>query len=221
MPLFHVHGLVASTLATLATGGTVIAPRASEPRRSGPTQCRTARPGTRPCRRSTASFHRRRSVSPSSRCASPAPAPRRLPRRCWPVRGAPSAARPGLRHDRGGPPDGVEPAAPGRAPAGRRPRDRHEVAILDEDWRPLPTGESARSRCAAPRSSTATATTPRRRRGVPRRLVPHRRQRVAVPDGYLTLAGRIKELINRGGEKISPLRGRGRAARATPPWSRP
>src|SRR5664279_6573208 len=27
MPLFHVHGLVASTLATLASGGTVIAPR--------------------------------------------------------------------------------------------------------------------------------------------------------------------------------------------------
>ena len=27
MPLFHVHGLVASTLATLASGGSVIAPR--------------------------------------------------------------------------------------------------------------------------------------------------------------------------------------------------
>ena len=26
MPLFHVHGLVASTLATLATGGTVVVP---------------------------------------------------------------------------------------------------------------------------------------------------------------------------------------------------
>jgi non-ribosomal peptide synthetase component E (peptide arylation enzyme) len=25
------------------------------------------------------------------------------------------------------------------------------------------------------------------------------------PEGYLTLTGRIKELINRGGEKISPL----------------
>lgn len=28
-------------------------------------------------------------------------------------------------------------------------------------------------------------------------------------DGYLTLTGRIKELINRGGEKISPLEVRG------------
>ena len=31
MPLFHVHGLVASTLATLLTGGTVVAPRKFDP----------------------------------------------------------------------------------------------------------------------------------------------------------------------------------------------
>src|SRR4051812_50148062 len=31
MPLFHVHGLVASTLATLATGGTVVVPAKFNP----------------------------------------------------------------------------------------------------------------------------------------------------------------------------------------------
>ena len=31
MPLFHVHGLVASTLATLATGGTVVVPAQIQP----------------------------------------------------------------------------------------------------------------------------------------------------------------------------------------------
>ena len=35
MPLFHVHGLMASTLATLATGGTVVVPAASIRCRSG------------------------------------------------------------------------------------------------------------------------------------------------------------------------------------------
>ena len=33
MPLFHVHGLVASTLAQLAAGGTVVVPRRFSPRR--------------------------------------------------------------------------------------------------------------------------------------------------------------------------------------------
>ena len=33
MPLFHVHGLIASTLAQLAAGGTVIVPRRFSPRR--------------------------------------------------------------------------------------------------------------------------------------------------------------------------------------------
>ena len=36
MPLFHVHGLIASTFATLSTGGTVIVPRRFTPHRFWP-----------------------------------------------------------------------------------------------------------------------------------------------------------------------------------------
>ena len=36
-------------------------------------------------------------------------------------------------------------------------------------------------------------------------------QGVLDDDGYLTITGRLKEIINRGGEKISPARGGRRA----------
>ena len=53
MPLFHVHGLVASTLATLATGGTVVVPGKFNPLSFWRTAQDTARRGTPRCRRST------------------------------------------------------------------------------------------------------------------------------------------------------------------------
>jgi acyl-CoA synthetase (AMP-forming)/AMP-acid ligase II len=37
------------------------------------------------------------------------------------------------------------------------------------------------------------------------RLVPHRRSGRLDDEGYLNLTGRLKEIINRGGEKVSPL----------------
>ena len=39
-------------------------------------------------------------------------------------------------------------------------------------------------------------------------------------EGYLRITGRLKEIINRGGEKISPARGRRGAAWTTRPWRR-
>ena len=36
------------------------------------------------------------------------------------------------------------------------------------------------------------------------RLVSHRRSGMGRCDGYLTITGRLKEIINRGGEKIAP-----------------
>ena len=113
----------------------------------------------------------------------------------------------------------LPPGAAGRAPSGRAAGP--EIAILDcrraKCSRP---GRSARSRFAARASSPATTTTPRR---TPR---PSRAdgsgpatrgaRRGRLPDA----SGRIKEIINRGGEKIVARRGRRRASRATRPWHR-
>jgi acyl-CoA synthetase (AMP-forming)/AMP-acid ligase II len=80
-----------------------------------------------------------------------------------------------------------------------------EIAILDEDWRAVPTGAVGEVCVRGPgvvdgyRSNPeATAASFRDgwfRTGDSGEL---------SADGYLGLAGRIKELINRGGEKISP-----------------
>ena len=98
MPLFHVHGLVASTLATLASGGCVIAPRRFSAsafwgecacprgdlvlgRADDPPHPALARRG-----------RRLRSRRPR-RCASRAPAPRRCPARSWTRSSAASSCR--------------------------------------------------------------------------------------------------------------------------------
>ena len=116
-------------------------------------------------------------------------------------------ARRGLRHDRGGPSDGVEPAAAARsagpARSGWRPASRSPP--LDDDWRPVAAGEEGEVAVRGPSvvdqyldNPAATAASFRDgwfRTGDVGKL---------SADGYLTLVGRLKELINRAGEKISP-----------------
>ena len=116
--------------------------------------------------------------------------------------------RRGLRHDRGGAPDGLQPAAARRAPARhRRRRDRHRDRDprrrLERARRSATIGEVVRARA---RRRRRLPLEPRgERRVLPRRLVPHRRLRArSTPTATCTSPGRIKELINRGGEKISP-----------------
>ena len=53
MPLFHVHGLVASTFGALAGGGSVVVPRRFVPRAFWPQARTAASRGSRPGRRST------------------------------------------------------------------------------------------------------------------------------------------------------------------------
>ena len=80
-----------------------------------------------------------------------------------------------------------------------------EIAILDDEWRPLSGGVVGEvcvrgpgvvdSYRANPEATAASFRDGWFRTGDSGQL---------SPDGYLSLAGRIKELINRGGEKISP-----------------
>jgi acyl-CoA synthetase (AMP-forming)/AMP-acid ligase II len=80
-----------------------------------------------------------------------------------------------------------------------------EVAILDEAGRPLPTGSIGEVVIRGPNVTAGYVSNPQAnaaaftdgwfRTGD---------QGVLDAGGYLTITGRLKELINRGGEKISP-----------------
>jgi acyl-CoA synthetase (AMP-forming)/AMP-acid ligase II len=96
------------------------------------------------------------------------------------------------------PPDERRPGTVGRATG-------VDVAILDDDWNELPSGAAGEVAVRgasvvdgyrdAPEANAASFRDGWFRTGD---------QGALSADGYLTLEGRIKELINRGGEKISP-----------------
>ncbi len=210
MPLFHVHGLVASTLAQLHAGGTVVTPRRFSASAFWPDAARhdatwySAVP----------TIHH---VLLTAAGREPIPDHRlRFARSC-------SAALPptlqAAVEDRFGIPVlqayGMteashqmtsNPLPPGERRAGSvGPPTGVEVAVVDDEWRHLPPGETGevvvrgasvidgyRDNPAANEASFRDAWF---RTGDSGTL---------SSDGYLTLEGRIKELINRGGEKISP-----------------
>ena len=126
--------------------------------------------------------------------------------------------RRGLRHDRGEPPDGLEPA-PARRPQarlGRRAERRRDPASPTASGRTLPPGSAGE---VVIRGPGVTAGLPRQPRGERRRRSSTAGSGRATAarfdaDGYLRLEGRLKEMILRGGENISPLRDRGGPARA-------
>jgi len=210
MPLFHVHGLVATVLATLSTGGTVLLPRFrpsafwDEVARHGATwytavptiharllaqaQAVPAPPG-----------HRLRFVRS---CSAPLPAV--LWRRYEDAIGVPLVEAYGMTeaaHQMASnplPPGQRRPGTVGRATG-------TQIATLDDDWRPTAAGEEGEVAVRGPSvvdeylgnpAATAAAFSGGWfRTGDVGKL---------SPDGYLSLVGRVKELINRAGEKISP-----------------
>ena len=118
----------------------------------------------------------------------------------------------GLRHDRGGAPDGVATrcrrgdaqAGHGRAmPPGPRSRSwtRPAACCRRRDRR----GRDPRAQRDAGYENNPEANADGLRRTAG--SAPATRA-VLDEDGYLRLTGRLKEIINRGGEKISPARGR-------------
>jgi oxalate---CoA ligase len=210
MPLFHVHGLVATVLATLSTGGTVLLPRfrptafwedVGRFHLTWYTAVPTihARLLSRAEELGGAGEHTLRFVRSCS-----APLPTALWQRYEDVVGVPLVEAYGMTE-----------AAHQMASNPLPPRERRpgtvgvatgtEVVALDDDWRPVPPGDEGEVAVRGPSvvdeylgNPAATAAAFRDgwfRTGDVGRL---------SADGYLSLVGRLKELINRAGEKISP-----------------
>ena len=151
----------------------------------------------------------RRRSSRATGCASSARRRRRCRRRSSreleATFGAPRDR--GLRHDRGGAPDGEQSAAAGRAQAGHG-RPRRRTGDRDHGRRTASllaagaTGEIV-IRGANVMPATRTTRTPTPRPSSTAGSAPATRACMDA-DGYVSITGRLKEIINRGGEKISP-----------------
>jgi acyl-CoA synthetase (AMP-forming)/AMP-acid ligase II len=211
MPLFHVHGLVAATLGTLASGGTiVIPPRFSasgfwdDVLESGSTWY-TAVPTihslvlNKAAEMEATPSHNLRFVRS---CSAPLPAPEwrryedRIEVPLVEAYGMTEAAHqmssnPLPPHDRRAGTVGIATGI--------------EIALLDDDWNEVPVGErgevSVRGSSIVdgylnnPEANEANFKNGWFRTGD---------VGTKSEDGYLTLVGRTKELINRAGEKVSP-----------------
>lgn len=211
MPLFHVHGLVGCALATFASGGAVVVPPAFAPMGFWP-MAREVRPtwftaSPTPHQlilmRATADrppgTERLRFVRSCSAALSPSQMARMEARFGVPVLEAYGMTEASHQMT-------SNPLPPGaRVPGSVGPGTGVEIAILDDAGRrhePGSTGEVAIRGPNVidgyednPEANAASFTSGWFRTGDLGTM---------GGDGYLTLLGRIKELINRAGEKISP-----------------
>jgi acyl-CoA synthetase (AMP-forming)/AMP-acid ligase II len=206
MPLFHVHGLIASTLAQLAAGGCVVTPRRLTPRRYWQ---QTAAHGvtwvsasptihTELVEHGTAPAPSIRFVRSCSSALSP-----HLMERLEKVYDAPVLEAYGMTeasHQMTSNPLPPQPHHGGSVgiPAGA------QVRIVDKAGRQVPRGQAGEVAVAGPGLTPGYLNDPQAnaesffggwfRTG----------DRGLLSEGYLRLEGRIKELIIRGGENISP-----------------
>jgi acyl-CoA synthetase (AMP-forming)/AMP-acid ligase II len=210
MPLFHVHGLLASTLAQLHAGGTVVTP----PRFSASAFWRDAVEHGATWYSAVPTIHH---VLASA--AQKAPVPEhglRFARSC-------SAALPPTLQDAVEKRFGIpvlqaygmteashqmasNPLPPGERRAGTvGPATGVEVAVVDDEWRSLQPGEVGEVVVRGPSVIDGYRDNPAANEASFRDGWFRTGDSGALSrDGYLGLEGRIKELINRGGEKISP-----------------
>ena len=211
MPLFHVHGLVASTLATLATGGTVAVPAKFNPLafwntvRENKATWYSAVPtihqvllsrakGARPLGAEQLRFIR-------SCSASLAP---QLMSEMETTFGAPVLEAYGMTEAAHQMASNPLPPLPRKAGSVGR-GTAVEIAILDEAGGLLPTGAKGEvSIKGANVFSGYEGNAQANAESFSNSWFRTGDQGTLDAEGYLTLVGRIKELINRGGEKISP-----------------
>jgi acyl-CoA synthetase (AMP-forming)/AMP-acid ligase II len=213
MPLFHVHGLVASTLATLATGGTVVVPAKFSPL----SFWRTAQEHGATWYSAVPTLHQLLLARVEPGAARPAGAARlRFIRSCS------AALPPQVMHDLeaafGAPvleaygmteaahQMASNPLPPGERRAGSVGRGTDvRISIMDGTGKPLGPGERGEVCIAGPNVTKGYENNPEANAsGFFGEWFRTGDQGVLDEKGYLTLVGRLKELINRGGEKISP-----------------
>jgi acyl-CoA synthetase (AMP-forming)/AMP-acid ligase II len=215
MPLFHVHGLVASTLATLSTGGTVVVPAKFSPlsfwrvaRAYGVTwysavptlhQLLLARAGEPGAASRPAGAERLRFIRSCSAALPP-----KVMHDLEAAFGAPVVEAYGMTeaaHQMASNP--LPPAE--RKPGSVGPGTDVRISIMDKEGRHVPQGKEGEVVIQGPNVIRGYENNPEAnassfvdgwfRTGDQGRL---------DSAGYLHLLARIKELINRGGEKISP-----------------
>ncbi len=211
MPLFHVHGLVASALATLSTGGSVVVPPKFNPLSFWP----TVREHRVTWYSAVPTIHqvllsRAKSSRPTGaeqlrfiRSCSAALAPQTMAdieeRFGVPILEAYGMTE--AAHQMAS-----NPLPPGARKAGSVGRGTAvEIAILDKGGELLPRGQTGEVSIKGANvfggyKGNAEANAESFSNGWFRTGD----QGYLDGEGYLTLVGRIKELINRGGEKISP-----------------
>ncbi len=214
MPLFHVHGLVASTLGTLASGGAVVVPSKFSPL----SFWRIARDTGATWYSAVPTIHQLLLARVQPGDARPAGAEKlRFIRSCS------ASLPPQVMHDLeaafGAPvleaygmTEAAHQMASNPLPPGRRlpgsvgPGTAVGISIRDDQGRALAPGERGEVCIHGPNVITGYENNPDAnataffeggwfRTGD---------QGILDEQGYLTLVGRLKELINRGGEKISP-----------------
>ena len=211
MPLFHVHGLLASALATFASGGTVVVPDRFTPLGFWPLMQAhhptwfTASPTphqlvlARLQEDRPAGTERLRFVRSCSAALSPAQMGLMEQRFGVPVLEAYGMTE--ASHQMASNPLPPEPRVAGSVGCGTGV----DIAIFDEAGAPLPTGASGEVVIRGPNVMHGYEDNPQANAGA---FVDgwFRTGDVGTLDGagYLRLVGRIKELINRGGEKIAP-----------------
>jgi oxalate---CoA ligase len=211
MPLFHIHGLMASTMATLRTGGTVVVPPKFDPMTFWPAAAEhgatwySAVPtihqmllmrnrGERPDGARNLRF-----VRSSSSALSP-----ETMRQLESSFGAPVVEAYGMTeasHQMASNPLPPGERRPGSVGLGTGVR----IAIMGDDARLLGPGERGEVVIQGPNVIDGYADNPAANAEAFREgWFRTGDQGVLDRDGYLSLVGRLKEMINRGGEKIAP-----------------
>jgi oxalate---CoA ligase len=212
MPLFHIHGLIGAVLSSLAAGGSVFcAPGFNALKVFGwleeaaptwysavPTMHQTIL--ARAERNREVIARRKLRFVRSSSASLPPPVMAELEQ----TFGCPVIESYGMTeasHQMTSNPLPPRPRKPGTVGPAAGP----EVAVLDEGGRPAPAGATGEVVIRGPNVTAGYVANPTANAGAfTDGWFRTGDQGVLDADGYLTITGRLKELINRGGEKISP-----------------